>query len=133
SLQFYEAHLSVLVIENLAESFVDEIELLLVEPKCDGEFQALSVLVGNERFMNCSIIIQVRALPVNRLLEIADHAEVPRPRTEMSLLQPKALRFRRARRFQQHGKLHQLSVLYLVEDEMKAFFGNSLRADRLLQ
>ena len=76
-----KGHLSVLVIQNLAESFVHEIELLLVEPKCDGEFQALTVLVGNERFMNCSVIIQVRALPVNRLLEIADHAEVPRPRT----------------------------------------------------
>ena len=70
-----------LVIQNLAESFIHEIELLLVQSKCDGEFQALTVLVGNERFMNCSVIIQVRALPVNRLLEIADHAEVPRPRT----------------------------------------------------
>ena len=76
-----KAHLSVLVIQNLTESFVNEIELLLVQPKRDGKFQALAVLVGNERFMNCSVIIQVRPLPVNRLLEIADHAEVPGPRT----------------------------------------------------
>src|SRR6266496_4037880 len=51
----------------------------------------------------------------------------------MSLLQPKALRFRRARRFQQHGKLQRLSVLCLVEDDTKAFFANSLRGDRMLQ
>src|SRR5881409_1855575 len=51
----------------------------------------------------------------------------------MSLLQPKALRFRRARRFQQHGKLQRLSVLCLVDDDTKAFFANSLRGDRMLQ
>src|SRR6266576_6284497 len=51
----------------------------------------------------------------------------------MSLLQPKALRFRRARRFQQHGKLQRLSVLCLVEDDTKAFFANSERGDRMLQ
>src|SRR6059058_4181316 len=51
----------------------------------------------------------------------------------MSLLQPKALRFRRARRFQQHGKLQRLSVLCLVEDDTKVFFANSLRGDRMLQ
>jgi len=33
-------------------NFVNEIELLLVEPKRDGKFQTLTVLVGNERFMN---------------------------------------------------------------------------------
>ena len=51
----------------------------------------------------------------------------------MSILQPKALRFRRARHFQQHGKLQRLSVLCLVEDDTKAFFANSLRGDRMLQ
>ena len=132
-LQFDEAHLSGLVIQNLPKSFVNEIELLLVEPKRDGKFQALTVLVGNERFMNSSIIIQVRALPVNRLLEIADHAEVAGPRTQMSILQPKAPRFRRARRFQQHGKLQRLSVLRLVENDTKVFFANPLRGDRMLQ
>src|SRR5206468_11406451 len=99
-LQFDEAHLSILVIQNLKESFVNEIELLLVEPKRDGKFQTLAVLVGNERFMDSSVIIQVRPLPVNRLLEIADHAEVPGARTQMSILQPNALRIWRARRFQ---------------------------------
>ena len=51
----------------------------------------------------------------------------------MSILQPKALRFRRARHFQQHRKLQRLSVLCLVEDDTKAFFANSLRGDRMLQ
>src|SRR5439155_17077788 len=51
----------------------------------------------------------------------------------MSILQPKALRFRRARRFQQHGKLQRLSILCLIEDDTKAFFANSLRGDRMLQ
>src|SRR6476659_11505719 len=51
----------------------------------------------------------------------------------MSILQPKALRFRRARHFQQHGKLQWLRVLCLVEDDTKAFFANSLRGDRMLQ
>src|SRR4029077_17170844 len=51
----------------------------------------------------------------------------------MSILQPKALRFRRARHFQQHGKLQRLRVLCLVEDDTKAFFPNSLRGDRMLQ
>src|SRR6266480_6733120 len=51
----------------------------------------------------------------------------------MSILQPKASRFGRAGRFQQHGKLQRLSVLCLVEDDTKAFFANSLRGDRMLQ
>ena len=51
----------------------------------------------------------------------------------MSILQPKALRFGRARHFQQHGKLQWLSVLCLVEDDTKVFFANSLRGDRMLQ
>src|SRR5262249_51057223 len=51
----------------------------------------------------------------------------------MSILQPKALRFRWARRFQQHGKLQWLSILCLVKDYPKALFANSLRRDRLLQ
>ena len=57
-----KADLSALVIQNLTESFVNEIELLLVEPKRDGKFQALAVLVGNQRFMNSPVIIQIRAL-----------------------------------------------------------------------
>src|SRR5215472_646003 len=83
--------------------------------------------------MNGSVIIQVRALPVNRLLEIADHAEVPGTRTQMSILQPKALRLCWARRLQQHGKLQRLSVLRFVENHAKVFFANSLRGDRMLQ
>src|SRR5207244_8419502 len=55
------------------------------------------------------------------------------PRTWMSILQPKAPRFRRARRFQQHGKLQRLSVLRLVENDPKVFFANPLRGDRMLQ
>src|SRR5882762_7005236 len=51
----------------------------------------------------------------------------------MLILQPKTLRFRRARYFQQHGKLQRLSVLCLVEDDAKAFFANSRRGDRMLQ
>src|SRR6476660_7014660 len=51
----------------------------------------------------------------------------------MSVLQPKALRFRRARHFQQHRKLQRRTVLCLVEDDTKAFFTNSLRGDRMLQ
>src|SRR5215510_4364346 len=51
----------------------------------------------------------------------------------MSILQPTALRFPWARRFQQHGKLLWLSVLCLVEDATKAFIANSLRGDRVLQ
>src|SRR5215217_4749003 len=51
----------------------------------------------------------------------------------MSILQPKALRFRWARRFQQHGKLKRLCVLRLVEDHTKVFFANSLPGDRMLQ
>ena len=50
----------------------------------------------------------------------------------MSILQPKALRFGRARHFQQHRKLQRLGVLCLVEDDTKAFFANSLRGDRML-
>src|SRR2546430_9894369 len=83
--------------------------------------------------MNSSVIIQVRPLPVNRLLEIADHAEMARPRTQMSILQPKAFRFRRARRFQQHRKLQRLSVLRFVENDTKAFFADPLCGDRMLQ
>jgi hypothetical protein len=48
-------------------------------------------------------------------------------------LQPKALRFRRARRFQQHGKLQRLGVLRLIENHAKVFFANPLRDDRMLQ
>src|SRR6266567_1748977 len=83
--------------------------------------------------MNSSVIIQVRPLPVNRLLEITDHAEVAGPRTQMSILQPKVTRCRWARRFQQHGKLQRLSVLRLVENDTKVFFANPLRGDRMLQ
>src|SRR6266700_7759092 len=51
----------------------------------------------------------------------------------MSILQPKPSRFRRARRFQQHGKLQRLSILRLVENDTKVFFANSLCCDRMLQ
>src|SRR5207249_8353945 len=51
----------------------------------------------------------------------------------MSNLQPKTLRFRGARRFQQHGKLQRLGVLRLVENDTKVFFANPLRGDRMLQ
>src|SRR6266699_3240601 len=51
----------------------------------------------------------------------------------MSILQPKAARFRRPRRFQQDGKLQRLSVLRLVENDTKVFFANSPRGDRMLQ
>src|SRR6266550_5335949 len=51
----------------------------------------------------------------------------------MLILQPKTLRFRRPRYFQQHGKLQRLCVLCLVEDDTKAFFANSPRGDRMLQ
>src|SRR5260370_1022076 len=51
----------------------------------------------------------------------------------MSILQPKARRFRGARRFQQHGKLQRLSVLRLVQNDAKVFFANPLRSDRMLQ
>src|SRR5262245_50207282 len=83
--------------------------------------------------MNGSVIIQVRPLPINRLLEIADHAEVAGSRTQMSMLQPKTIRFDRARCFQQHGKLQRLSVLRLVENDTKVFFANSLRSDWMLK
>ena len=132
-MQFDEAHLSILVIQNLTESSVNEIELLLVESKRDGKFQTLAVLVSNERFMNSSVIVQVGPLPVNRLLEIPDHAEVAGPRTQVPILQPKTSRFQRASRFQQHGKLQRLGVLRLVENDTKVFFANPLRGDRMLQ
>src|SRR5437762_414406 len=51
----------------------------------------------------------------------------------MLILQPKTSRFRRTRRFQQHGKLQRLSVLRLVENDTKVFFTNPLRGDRMLQ
>src|SRR5213592_4832845 len=51
----------------------------------------------------------------------------------MTILQPKALRFGRARHFQQYRKLERLGILCLVEDDTKAFFANSLRGDRMLQ
>src|SRR5205814_10638888 len=127
------AHLPVLVIQNLAESFVHEIELLLVESKRDGKFHALTVFVGNQRFMNGSVIIQICPLPVNRSLEIADHAEMAGSRPQMSILQPNAARFGRARCFQQHGKLQRLSVLRLVENDTQVFFANSPRSFRMLQ
>src|SRR5436190_15323977 len=51
----------------------------------------------------------------------------------MLILQPKTSRFRRTRRFPQHGKLQRLSVLRLVENDTKVFFTNPLRGDRMLQ
>src|SRR4029079_1661511 len=51
----------------------------------------------------------------------------------MSISQPKALGFRRARHFQQHRKLERLSVLCLVENDTKAFLANSRGGDRMLQ
>ena len=56
-LQFDEAHLSILVVQDFTKRCVHEIELLLVESKRNGKFQALSVLVGDQRFMDSSIII----------------------------------------------------------------------------
>src|SRR5215510_11901946 len=51
----------------------------------------------------------------------------------MAVLQPKALRFWWARRFQQHGKLQRLGVLCFVENDAKVFFTNSLCSDCVLQ
>ena len=56
-LQFDEAHLSILVVQDFTKRCVHEIELLLVESKRNRKFQALAVLVGDQRFMNSSIII----------------------------------------------------------------------------
>src|SRR4029079_13354000 len=51
----------------------------------------------------------------------------------MPVSPPKALRFGRARHFQQDRKLQRLSILCLVEDDTKAFLANSWGSDRMLQ
>ena len=74
--------------------------------------------------MDPPIFRKIGAVAVNRLLKIADHAEVPGPGTVGFGLEPIAGRLRWAGQFEQKRKLSRIGVLGFVEDDTKRFFPN---------
>src|ERR1051326_2430625 len=118
-------------VKNVAKSLVNEIELLLVEPKSNGEIQALAMSVGDQRVVDSLVIFQVGAIEVDRLLEISDHAKAAGRRRIRARFHPIAGRTWWARRFQKHGELRRLRILRLVKNDAVIFLANSPGCDRM--
>ena len=84
--QLNKLNLTFAVVQNFRKRVVHEFELRLVEPKRDGELQFFGRSRLDERAMKLAIVIQVRRITINRLLEIADHREMAWPRSLTSIL-----------------------------------------------
>ena len=76
--------------------------------------------------MHRAVVREVRALAEDRLLEIADHAEVPGARRRRRF-QPGACGLGRARDLEEHVELRGIGVLRLVEDHAVVFRADASR------
>src|ERR1700704_6806427 len=83
--------------------------------------------------MNRAIIVQIGAVPIDRLLEITDHAEMAWPWRRGRIFQPAARRLGRTGNFRKDGKLCGIGVLRLVQNNAEIFFAQTPCCDRMLQ
>src|SRR5215831_4986497 len=77
--------------------------------------------------MKLPIMREIGRVPVDCLLEIADHREMAGSRRRLSILQPLAARFEGTRDLDEHEKLLRVGVLCFVEEDTIILFANSLR------
>jgi len=115
------------IVQNFRECVVHEIELHLIEPKGYGEFQFFGRAGCDQISMKLAIVIQITWVAINRLLKIADHAEVPEAGTCRAVaarrrviafgFKPFAGSVYRPRNFEQNKKLLWIGVLSFVEND----------------
>ena len=100
-MEFYELHLAINAVQDLAEGRVDEIELFLIQAKGDGKRDRFAGLAADERFVHAFVVGEIGPVAVDRLLEVAHHAETPGTRTIELRLKPTPGRVGRACHFEQ--------------------------------
>src|SRR4029079_16200515 len=83
--------------------------------------------------MNGPVIIQISAVAINRLLKIADHAEMTGPWRCSFGLQPKASRIRWTSYFGENRKLGGICVLCFVQNDVEVFLAQSTGSGGMLQ
>ena len=83
--------------------------------------------------MHCAIISQIGALAVDRLLQIAHHAEVAGARRFGARLKPAAVGFGWPRQFEQNGELRWVGILRFVENDAEVLLAHAARGGRMLQ
>src|SRR5262249_43842655 len=120
--------LSILIVQNFRKGRVDEIKLCGVQPKRDGKLQFLRSSRSDEQFLQFTIMSEIGWVPIDRLLEIAHHAEMTRSGSDWAgwIFEPGAAGFQGSRDFQEHKKLLRIGVLRFVEDNSIVFFANAL-------
>jgi hypothetical protein len=74
--QLYERDLTFLFTQDFAKRRVHEAKLRTVQSKRDGKLQFLRGSGIDQRFMQLAVMRKVGRISLNRLLEIADHAEM---------------------------------------------------------
>ena len=83
--------------------------------------------------MNRPVIVQIGAVAIDRLLEIANHAEMAGLRRCGFGLQPTASCVWRTGDFREDGKLRGIGVLCFVQDHVEVFFAQTRGRDGMLQ
>src|SRR5690349_16634235 len=83
--------------------------------------------------MKLAIMIQIGRIAVDRLLKIADHAEMSRAGRIAFGFKPFADGVRRSRDFEQHKKLLRIGALSFIENYAIMFLANPLRHIRQTQ
>ena len=83
--------------------------------------------------MNCPIIVQIGPIAIDRLLEIADHAEVTGLWRRGFGLQPTASRIRWTSDFGENRELRGVCVLCFVQDDVEVFFAQTTGGSGMLQ
>ncbi len=112
------------IVENGGKSRVHQIQLCLIEPERDREFKFFGRMMRDQQIVQLPIASQIDRVAVDRLLEIADHAEVPRPRRRLLIVPPDTGRFRWARDFKKNQELLRIGVLRLVQNHAIIFLAD---------
>ena len=106
-----ECDLLLPVVQNFPKRFVHEIELGGIEPERDRKLEGLGRAFFDQCFVDSPIFGKIGTVTVNRLLKIADHAEVARAGSIGFGLEQKR-------------KLSRIGVLGFVENDTKRFLPN---------
>ncbi len=81
--------------------------------------------------MKLAVAVEIGAVAIDRLLKIADHAEVAGSRRILVIVRPQSCCRRWPGNFQKHGELRRLGVLGFIENDAIIFFANASRGFRV--
>src|SRR6202011_657454 len=110
-----------------------KIELPLIEPKRDRELEFVRGVAAKKRMVNGPVIVQIGAVAIDRLLEIADHAKMAGLRRRGLGFQPAASRIGRASDLRKDGELRGIGVLRFVQYDVEVFFAQAPGRSRMLK